>query len=55
MKEDEMSVLMLRQKVKDGSLDEAAAVVRALFTTLEHVRPAGGRYASTRVGTARRL
>jgi hypothetical protein len=45
-----MSVLMVRQKVKDGSLDEAEAAVRELFTTLSRVRPAGMRYASTRVG-----
>jgi hypothetical protein len=44
-----MSVTMLRQKVKDGSVDEAEAAVRDLFATLERVRPEGLRYASTRV------
>jgi len=48
-KEDEMSVTMVRQKVKDGSLEEAVAAVRALFATLDRVRPEGLRYASTRV------
>ena len=44
-----MSVMMVRQKVKDGSVDEAEAAVRDLFATLARVRPAGIRYASTRV------
>ena len=44
-----MRVTMVRQKVKDGSLEEAEAAVRELFATLERVRPAGLRYASTRV------
>jgi hypothetical protein len=44
-----MSVTMLRQKVKDGSVDEAEAGVRVLFATLDRVRPEGLRYASTRV------
>jgi hypothetical protein len=44
-----MSVMMLRQKVKDGSVDAAEAAVRDLFTTLARVRPEGIRYASTRV------
>jgi len=48
-KEDKMSVTMVRQKVKDGSLEEAAAAVRELFATLDRVRPEGLRYASTRV------
>jgi hypothetical protein len=48
-KEDEMSVVMVRQKVKDGSLQEAEAVVRELFATLDRVRPEGLRYASTQV------
>src|SRR5262249_26417257 len=48
-KEDEMSVTMVRQKVKNGSLDEAEAAVRDLFTTFARVRPQGLRYASTRV------
>jgi hypothetical protein len=44
-----MSVLSVRQNVKDGSLGEAEAAVRDLFTTLDRVRPEGVRYASTRV------
>lgn len=44
-----MTVVMVRQKVKDGSAAEAAAAVRDLFATLDHVRPEGIRYASTRV------
>ena len=44
-----MSVIMVRQKVKDGSLEEAEAAVRDLFATLDRVRPEGLRYASTRV------
>jgi hypothetical protein len=47
--EDEMSVVMVRQKVKDGSVDEAEAAARDLFATLDRVRPEGIRYASTRV------
>jgi hypothetical protein len=46
---DQMSVVMVRQKVKDGSVQEAEAAVRELFATLERVRPEGLRYASTRV------
>jgi hypothetical protein len=49
MKEDEMSVTMVRQKVKDGSIEEAEAAVRDLFATLSRMRPEGLRYASTRV------
>ena len=44
-----MSVTLVRQKVKDGSIEEAEAAVRDLFTTLDRVRPEGLRYASTRV------
>jgi hypothetical protein len=44
-----MGVVMVRQKVKDGSLEEAEAGVRELFATLDRVRPDGLRYASTRV------
>lgn len=44
-----MTVMMLRQKVKDGSLEEALAAVRGLFATLDRLRPEGIRYASTRV------
>ena len=52
-KEDEMSVIMVRQKVKDGNFEAAEAAVRALFVTLDRVRPEGLRYASTRiVGTS---
>ena len=44
-----MSVTMVRQKVKDGKLDEAVGAVRDLFTVLDRLRPEGLRYASTRV------
>jgi len=44
-----MSVTMIRQKVKDGSAEEAAAATRDLFATLDRVRPEGLRYASTQV------
>jgi hypothetical protein len=44
-----MSVIMLRQKVKDGTLEEAQVAVRDLFATLDQVRPKGLRYACTRV------
>ena len=44
-----MSVTMVRQKVKDESLEEAEAAVRDLFATLDRERPEGLRYASTRV------
>jgi hypothetical protein len=44
-----MSVVLVRQKVKDGSLEEAEAAARDLFATLDRVRPEGLRYASTRV------
>jgi hypothetical protein len=40
---------MVRQKVKDGSVEAAEAAVRDLFATLDRVRPAGIRYTSTRV------
>lgn len=44
-----MSVTVVRQKVKDGSVEEAEAAVRDLFGTLTIERPEGVRYASTRV------
>ena len=44
-----MGVMMVRQKVKDGNVQEAEAAVRDLFATLDRVRPEGLRYASTRV------
>jgi hypothetical protein len=44
-----MSVIMVCQKVKDESVEEAEAAARDLFATLERVRPDGVRYASTRV------
>ena len=44
-----MGVMMVRQKVKDDSVEEAEAAVRDLFATLDRVRPEGLRYASTRV------
>jgi len=42
-------VTMVRQKVKDGSVEKAEAAARDLFATLDRVRPEGLRYASTRV------
>jgi hypothetical protein len=44
-----MSVVLVHQKVKDGSVEEAEAAARELFATLDRVRPRGLRYASTRV------
>ena len=44
-----MGVVMVRQKVKDGSIEAAEAAARDLFATLARVRPQGLRYASTRV------
>jgi hypothetical protein len=44
-----MRVVMVRQKVKDGSVEAAEAAARDLFATLNRVRPEGLRYASTRV------
>jgi hypothetical protein len=44
-----MSVMLVRQNVKAGSIEDAEAAVRDLFTTLDRVRPEGLRYASTRV------
>ena len=44
-----MSVVLVHQKVKDGSVEEAEAAVRELFATLDRVRPGGLRYTSTRV------
>jgi hypothetical protein len=48
-KEDEMSVTMVRQKVKDESVEEGEAAVRDLFATFDRVGLEGVRYASTRV------
>jgi hypothetical protein len=48
-KEDEMSVTMVRQKIKDGNVEEADAAVRDLFATFDRVGLDGVRYASTRV------
>jgi hypothetical protein len=36
-----MSVIMVRQKVKEESVDAAEAAARDLFATLDRVRPAG--------------
>jgi len=44
-----MSVTMLRQKVRDETVEEAEAAVHELFATLDRLRPEGIRYASTRV------
>ena len=43
-----MSVMMVRQKVKDGSVEAAEAAAHDLFAH-DHLRPEGVRYASTRV------
>lgn len=43
-----MSVTMVRQKVKEGRLEEAEAAVRDWFAALDRERPEGLRYASTR-------
>jgi hypothetical protein len=47
-----MSVLLVRQKVKDDSVEQAQAAARELFATLDRVRPQGLRYASTRVDSS---
>ena len=44
-----MSVIMVRRKIQEGSIDAAEAAARDLFATVDRVRPAGIRYASTRV------
>jgi hypothetical protein len=44
-----MSVMLLHQKVKDGSVEDAEAAARQLFSALARVQPEGLRYASTRV------
>jgi hypothetical protein len=44
-----MSVVMVRQKVKDESLEEGEAAVRDLFATFDRVGLEGVPYASTRV------
>jgi hypothetical protein len=44
-----MSVTMVRQKVKEGSVEEGEAAVRDLFATFDRVGLEGVRYASTRV------
>jgi hypothetical protein len=44
-----MSVIMVRQKVKEGSVEAAEAAAHEVFATLARVRPAGIRYASRRV------
>jgi hypothetical protein len=44
-----MSVTMVRQKVKDESVEEGEAAVRDLFATFDRVGLEGVRYASTRV------
>jgi hypothetical protein len=44
-----MSVTMVHQKIKEGSVEAAEAAVRGLFATLDRLRPEGVRYASTRI------
>ena len=44
-----MGVTMVRQKIKDGSVEEATAAVRDLFARFDRVGLDGVRYASTRV------
>jgi hypothetical protein len=41
--------MLLRQKVKDGSVEQAEAATRDFFATLDRLRPEGIQYASTRV------
>jgi hypothetical protein len=41
--------MLLHQKVKDGSVEQAEAAVRDLFGALDRVRLGGICYASTRV------
>jgi hypothetical protein len=52
MEGDEMSVTLVRQKVKDGTVEAAEAATREWFATLDRVRPEGLRYASTRVDSS---
>ena len=47
-----MSVTLVRQKVKDGTVEAAEAATREWFATLDRVRPEGLRYASTRVDSS---
>jgi hypothetical protein len=47
-----MSVMMVRQKVKDQSVEAAEAATRDPFATLDRLRPEGLRYASTRVAAS---
>jgi hypothetical protein len=44
-----MSVTMVRQEIKEGSVEEAEAAVRELFATFDRVGLDGVRYVSTRV------
>ena len=44
-----MSVTLVRQKIKDGSVEEGEAAVRDLFASFDRVGLEGVRYASTRV------
>jgi hypothetical protein len=44
-----MTVTVVRQKVKDGSLEEATTATREMFAALNRVRPEGVCYASTQV------
>jgi hypothetical protein len=44
-----MSVTMVRQKIKDGSVEDGEAAVRDLFASSDRVGLEGVRYASTRV------
>ena len=44
-----MSVILVRQKIGDVSIEEGEAAVRDLFATFDRVGLEGVRYASTRV------
>jgi hypothetical protein len=44
-----MKVLMVRSKVKEESVAEVEAAIRELFSAIERARPAGVRYASSRL------
>jgi hypothetical protein len=44
-----MSLVLIRQKVKEGTVEAAEAATRDFFASLDRVRPEGLRYASTRL------
>lgn len=44
-----MSVLMVRARIRPGSVAEIQAAVKDMFRAIEEVRPDGVRYASSRL------